>query len=118
MKTELIYLYEIANYPELADYLELTDEEDLLILFQGDPDMIRYQGYTEYFFRVVINDVKYIISNTEHSDVWDILKSFFSDNFEKTFSCPDPNNWDSFYTVDNAIAFRDDRGYVYTIYHF
>ena len=120
MKTELVSLYEIEYIPELWDWLDLKDDDyfadDPLSFFEGDPDMIKHEGYTEYFMFLEIKDTLYIISNTDEPAVWDILQRFADD--ADSFDYPEPNDWDSFHNTDNAIAFRNGRGYVYNIYHF
>lgn len=119
-KIELVSVYLLDEYPELMEITGLNEcdylKDDPLVFFEGHSDMVKHEGYTEYFADIDINDTKYIISNTDEPDVWDMLEKFFSADFGESFELTEPNNWDSWYSLKNGIAYRGGRGYVYTIW--
>lgn len=119
-KIEIVQAWEIEFYPELWDFMELKDdeyyEEDYLTLFEGDPDMLKIDDYITYFMDLTVNDTKYIITNSDEPDDFEILKKFFSDDFKESFETTEPNNWESWEQLNNGIAYRGGKGYVYTIW--
>lgn len=123
-KIKIISLYELEFHSDLWEYLDLENDErfqdDPMILFEGDPDMIKEGGYIVYFMDVKINDTLYIIvSDDSEPELNDCLESFFKEDFDNEWEYSELNNWESFWQYDNiAIAYRGGKGYVYSIWHF
>lgn len=125
MKIEILSIYEVENYPELWEYLDLEDDdyfnEDRISFYEGDPDMINIFGYTSYFFDVKIKDIHYVIVSDDVSEVENYLETFFSDDFKQYWQLTEPNDWDSFWhneEKNETIAYRGGSGYMYTIHEF
>jgi hypothetical protein len=122
-KIEVVSLYELQEYPELWEHLDLKDDEyfedEPLSFFKSDSDMIQLFGYTSYFKDIQIKDTLYIIVSDHVSDVEYHLESFFSNDFKNEWKMTEPNYWNSFwYNKGEVIAYRGGSEYGYTIWEF
>lgn len=105
-----------GEFYELCVKQEWTDEPeeyfDELAMFEGDPDMIRVNGKTGYFFELD-NTIWYWFEEYGES-IDKILIAFYEKRLNKEY-WEDMQSW-QYFDTHNAIAYRGGQGYVYTIY--
>lgn len=114
----------ISRFPDLQrwireDVMEPDSPDfDALSLLEGDPDILRCDGYIQYFISVEVNDVRYVLTSDELSDAErEMLECFFSDDFRNRF-CQQGYTWDYFNRQQRAIAYRGGSGYLYSIWNY
>ena len=122
MKTRQFYSLEEATHSvELFVFMEENGFCDVYDLFQSDPDILRIKNSEVSFTEVDINEnttvVIYADSEYEASEgeIKDILRRFYTDNFQDYFTNPD-SSWTVFRSLVNGIAYRGGQGYHYTIW--
>ena len=113
----------IVYYPELADWVRTFDYDpddenfDALCLLEGDPDIIKYDGWRMYFIDVDLDGVKYILTSDEVDDkAREMLTRFHdTDVYDTYYESAEDNTWRGFEALPEAIAYRGGQGYYYGI---
>lgn len=96
------------------------DNFDELSFFEGDPDIIKYDGQEGFFFYDENNNTCYYwieVYGKEVQEVEEILRAYITEDRE-CFNYWDEDTeqtWDYFDKHKNVIAWRGGRGYVYSI---
>jgi len=120
METKFIYAFEFHTDEALCEYLkdlfevENIEDIDILELFEGDPDMIKIDGYLSPFIDIVIDGIRYVLFTDE--DAKCALEKFYSDKLERVEY--NKNSWDYFDSQKNVLAYRGGKGYNYVLYNF
>lgn len=99
----------------LCDFCERYDieEEDFLSVFEGDSDYIKVNGETAaYFIEDDTNKVVWVYIMQDEEEVVSLLEKFESGELGRL----EPNTWEDFESVDNGVAYRNYKGYYYTLY--
>lgn len=114
----------ISRYPDLQDWVRFFDDDpnspDFVAcsFFEGDPDILRCDGYNQYFLAVDLNDTRYVLTSDIVTDSERLmLERFFSDDFQDSFT-KGVQSLESFNQSDRSIAYRGGSGYVYTIWYY
>ena len=89
---------------------------DALSYLEGDPDILRCDGYKLYFIAPIVNGKRYVLTHdevdvTEH----EMLTHFFEEGYRRYFEAL-PCDWKAFDGAGRAIAYRGGSGYVYSIW--
>lgn len=88
-----------------------------LQFFEGDPDIIKVDGQTGYFCEYR-NKVFYYLDDWTGTGL-EMLKAFFEDEHQDGIECGDDiQSWTAWDGIENGIAYRGGRGYVYNIFNF
>lgn len=93
------------------------EDFDALAMYEGDPDIIKVNGNTGYFFYYEATDTIFYWFDECFTgfNISAILTRFFEHRLHKEYT-PDVQSWDWFHSADDGIAYRGGRGYVYTIF--
>lgn len=93
------------------------EEFDALAMFEGDPDMIKINNDTGYFFYYKPTDTIYYWIDELFTgyNVGAILTRFFEHRLHKEYT-PDVQSWTWWDSAEDGIAYRGGCGYVYTIF--
>lgn len=113
------------GFTDCQDFEEWSEDCNDLAFFEGDPDMIKIDGETGYF--CLCGDVCFF-----YMDAWDdskvrgILRDFFAagsmancgyySKFIPAVNFPEScQNWETWHSLKNGIAYRGGAGYFYNI---
>ena len=87
---------------------------DALRYMEGDPDILRCDGYKLYFISMVLNGKRYVLTHDEVTDTErEILTRFFEEDDRRYFEAL-PCGWKAFDAAERAIAYRGGSGYFYS----
>ena len=115
----------ILNWETATENCDVSDflnnqlkTDDILTLFEGDPDILHLQGEKVLFVDFIHNQTRFVIYldgsyKVNESDIIEYLKRFYSDDLESNFEHFE-TDWDGF--TDDMIAYRGGKGYFYTIW--
>lgn len=115
MKTVEIISWENANENQhIVDMMEYLEVEDILFLFESDPDILTINGNSILFIEfsdrstntyiVVYVDASYKV---DENKITDALLDFYNDNF---YHC------DSIEDKKTSIQYRGGKGYFYSLF--
>ncbi len=89
---------------------------DALRYMEGNPDILRCDGYKLYFISTVLNDKRYVLTHNEVTDTErEMLTRFFGEDYRCYFEAL-PCEWKAFNGAERAIAYCGGSGYVYSIW--
>jgi hypothetical protein len=136
-KVIVLSIDDIQMYGELDAYIcgDGGEDNDYLLLFEGDPDILKIYNGRTYFCDIVVNKTKYVIYlspdyGTMTCDVRKtddelnkgiklMLTQFFSNELTEYYTHnPDCNTWQRFDEIKDGIAYRGGSGYVYIIWEY
>ena len=124
MKTTILNWENATENIVLSDWMQENEIEDVLHLFEADPDIMNINGYKLLFIDLELNkeeriviylDAEYKATNEE---IENRLLLFYQDNFQEYFEKPEYNTWETFYQQKDIIAYRGGKGYQYTLWNY
>lgn len=131
-RNEINYINVIEEPTALYDYMrkydfldddapeEMPENFDKLIWFEGDPDIIKYDGYRGYFDFSPVDTKRENIcfvwfdcyTEEEWQGVVDLLDKFWNHQLVN----PQKETWEIFDKLETGVAYRGGVGYVYRIW--
>lgn len=109
-------------YNDLYEWAKSFDDDphdpdfDALSYLEGDPDILRCDGYKVYFISTVLNGKRYVLTHDEVNVAErEILTRFFGEDYRRYFKAL-PCNWKAFDGAGRAIAYRGGSSYAYSIW--
>lgn len=110
--------YELWEWSVENGWTDCTYEDwNVLEFFEGDPDIIKVNGDTGYFFYRKDNDTIYYWFDECFTgyNISAILVRFYEHRLHKEYT-PDVQSWAWWDSAEDGIAYRGGSGYVYTIF--
>jgi len=128
MKTIILSWENAYENNYIRKFMEENDIDDVLSLFEGDPDMIRVNNSKICYVTfenedetiIVYADFSYLLEDKDIPKLQKMLETFVEDwailhdNYVKI----DNQTWEAFDELENGIAYRGGSGYSYTIWKY
>lgn len=93
------------------------EDYDVLTFFEGDPDIIKVNDETGYFFyREETDTLYYYFDEWKGDNIGDILEEFIGKRLREESRDMSIQSWNWFNEANSAIAYRGGYGYYYYIY--
>jgi hypothetical protein len=111
----IVDLFESTYYEQNKN--DFDDEYDELSFFEGDPDILYFDGEVIAYISIIDSDkevIAYVTDGDASDRAFTLLNKWIQAPQE--FKQTEPNNWASVDRKGYTLAYRGDSGYVYTIF--
>lgn len=121
MKTTVLSWETAYENATFSDWMQENEIEDVLGIFEGDPDLIKIDSNKLLFVDIETNGERFVIYldseyQADEEKVKERLLLFFQDNFKDFYESPEYNTWPTFDNNSDIIAYRGGKGYYYTLW--